>query len=331
MPPISPHKRVRATFRGIWKHTFPREDPSLKNQTELATVDDETYHKAYTANPSTLRDRVIQVVYFIVFFGWLRLVIALIATAVSCLLLTPLYICHRSAAICSYVVPVSEWIAQRYIRILCWCFGIWRISVRGKPDPKTRCFTYNHTCLLDGPLFFMYSMFTIVITAGVIKIPFFGKLFIGARSIFIDRWKVNAGNGKAMSDGILDHSKLPLAVAPEGKISDGSYLFRFRRGAFLTDEQLQPATIRYTEYLTTANISLNSLPASVFDWLWLCLCVPFARCEVTFLDPIPPEKLRGKLPEERADMVQLITANSLGTLASSRTNHEIFGLQRKAE
>jgi 1-acyl-sn-glycerol-3-phosphate acyltransferase len=315
----------------MWSHTFPREDASLKNQTELTPVDDETYQTAYKAKPSTVRDRLIQVVYFVVFFGWLRLPIALIATVSFSLLVTPLYLVHRSAAICQYVVPVAEWIAQRYIRTLCWCFGIWWISVRGRPDPRTRCFTFNHTCLLDGPLFFMYAMFTIVVTSGVIKIPFYGKLFVGARSIFIDRHKGNAGNAKAMSDGIMDHSKLPLGLAPEAKISNGTYIFRFRRGAFLTDEQIQPATIRYTEYLTTANISLNSLPDSVFEWFWLCLCVPFARCEVTFLDPLTPEELNGKLPEEKADMVQLITANSLGTLASSRTSHEIFGVPRKSE
>jgi 1-acyl-sn-glycerol-3-phosphate acyltransferase len=312
----------------MFMHLFPRDDVSLKSQTSLTNIDNETYHGGYIARPSTLRDRLIQVTYFVIFFGWLRLIILITSTVAFCISIIPIYVFHRTERVRRWIVPPAEWIAKRYIRIVCWCLGVYWISVHGKPDPKTRCFTYNHVTLLDGPLFYMYAQFTIVMTAGILSVPYFGKAMVAAQAMFIDRRKTD-GNSKVLSDGIRNHAIFPVAVAPEAKISNGDYLFRFRRGAFLTDEQLQPATIRYREFLTCANISLNSLPDSDLEWLWLSLCIPFSVCDLTFLDPLPPEKIAGMSPQQKADMVQLIMANSLGTLASSRSSHEIFGLKRK--
>jgi hypothetical protein len=50
---------------------------------------------------------------------------------------------------------------------------------------------------------------------------------------------------------------------------------------------------------------------------------------VTYLESIPAEVLSPKTPQERADYVELVMANSLGTLAGARTSHELFGTQKK--
>jgi hypothetical protein len=44
--------------------------------------------------------------------------------------------------------------------------------------------------------------------------------------------------------------------------------------------------------------------------------------------PLPLRSVAGKTPEQRADLVQLAMANSLGTLAAARTSHELFGMQK---
>jgi hypothetical protein len=146
-------------------------------------------------------------------------------------------------------------------------------------------------------------------------------------ALFIDRRK-SEGNSQLLADAMDNDKLLPLAVAPEAKISRGDYLFRFRTGAFLTDNPLQPMTIRYTRFLPFAGISPNAVLDSNLEWFWMCLCCPGAVCDVTYLDLVTGEQLAGKSPRERADTVQLIMANALGTLASSRSSHEIFAAKK---
>jgi hypothetical protein len=134
-----------------------------------------------------------------------------------------------------------------------------------------------------------------------------------------------------ISDAILNHDIFPVAIAPEGKTSSGDFLFRFRTGGFLTDEMIQPVTLRYSHWFPIANITMNSLPRSVWERLFLCLCVPLGSCDITYLEPIGKDVLAEKTPEERADLTQLRMANSLGTLASARSSREIFGIKEKEE
>jgi 1-acyl-sn-glycerol-3-phosphate acyltransferase len=167
-----------------------------------------------------------------------------------------------------------------------------------------------------------------VILAGILKFPILGRGLKAAEALFIDRSRLG-NNPRLLSDAMEDRNSPPLAVAPEGKISKGDYVFRFRTGAFLTDKVIQPLTIRYKEFLPFANITLNSVQKNDLEWFWFCFCCPGAVCELTYLDSIPSEILEGKTPRERADMAQLIMANALGTLAISRSSHEIFTKREK--
>jgi 1-acyl-sn-glycerol-3-phosphate acyltransferase len=174
---------------------------------------------------------------------------------------------------------------------------------------------------------YCFSQFTIAITIGVLKIPYFGKVVAAAQAIFVDRHK-SEGNSRLFKATVLNRETFPLAVAPEAKISTGDFLFRFRTGGFLTDEMIQPVTIRYTHFLPWANITMNAIVLSVWEWFFLSFCVPFGYCDVTYLDPIPQEAIAEKSPEQRADMTQLAIANALGTIAGNRTSHEIFGMEK---
>jgi 1-acyl-sn-glycerol-3-phosphate acyltransferase len=304
-------------------HRFPREDPSLKNQEALTPISDEFYKSVYTAPHSGILDRVIQILFFIFFLGWLRLIVMVTATVLAIILLFPLFIASWHESLVAIVLPVEERVAQIYIRVLAFTLGLYYIKINGEPDPDTRCFVYNHLCLLDGPLFYLPRKFSLVCTAGLKSLPYVNRLFMAVHTIFIDRSK-SSGNTTLLQEGISNHSIYPLAVAPEGKISNGDMLFKFRTGAFVAVEQIQPVTFRYTHLLPVAGITLNSLVDSPLEWLWLCFCVPAAMVEITFLEPISVDKLKDKTPAERAEMAQLIMANHLGTLAGSRTSHEIF-------
>jgi 1-acyl-sn-glycerol-3-phosphate acyltransferase len=312
----------------MFKHVFPRCDPSLHHQTELTPVNDETYRKGWVPPCSTRLHRAIQIVFFIVFFGWLRGLLLLLFTLIYIVILSPLVIFFGFEPLRAFWIPICEEIAKIYIPLVAMCLGVFRIRSHQKPHPDARVIVYNHVCLLDGPIVYCFSQFTIALTAGVQKIPFFGKVVTSSLAIFIDRRK-SEGNSLLLKNAVLNKEIFPLAVAPEAKISTGDFLFRFRTGGFHTDEMIQPVTIRYTHFLPWANITMNAVVRSVWEWFFLSLCVPFGYCDVTYLEPIPKEALTGKTPEQRADMAQLALANALGTLASARTSHEIFGMEKK--
>jgi 1-acyl-sn-glycerol-3-phosphate acyltransferase len=309
-------------------HRFPRCSPSLKSQTEPTNIDDATYHEGYTAPRSTIFDRVIQVIFFFLFFGWFRCLLFIFIMTFFMFSIIPL------ATFCDYetirllYLPIAVWISRHIVLpVVRFCLGVYKVRIHGKPDPAARCRIYNHVTLLDGPIVYIYSQFTIVILAGIQTIPILGRALKAAESLFIDR-SHSEGNSKLICNAMADPSIVPLAVAPEGKISNGDYIFRFRTGAFLTDQIIQPITIRYTHFLPIANITLNALPDNDLEWFWLCFCCPGAVCDLTYLESIPTERLAGKTPRERADMAQLIIANALGTLASARSSHEIFAKKK---
>jgi 1-acyl-sn-glycerol-3-phosphate acyltransferase len=289
------------------------------------------YRQGYTGYQSTITDRIIQVCFFVIFFGWLRLILFVINAIIGLLVLLPLALFYAYDRTRVVYYPFVAW----FLRNFCFpfaaaCLSIYRIRWHGKPDCRTRCFIYNHTCFLDGPLVYTGSQFTIVITAGILKLPIVGKAMRAVESLFIDRRKTE-GNSKIVCDAIANPYLRPLAVAPEAKISKGDYLFRFRTGAFLTDDPVQPMTIRYTSFLPIAGISPAAVLNNDLEWFWMCFCSPGAICDITYLDLLPREQLTGKSPRERADMVQVIMANALGTLASARSSHEIFGVKKKME
>jgi hypothetical protein len=56
-------------------------------------------------------------------------------------------------------------------------------------------------------------------------------------------------------------------------------------------------------YLPWGKITLNSLQESTVESFLVGLCVPFAICDLTFLEPVTAEQFAGKEPQEKVDMV----------------------------
>jgi 1-acyl-sn-glycerol-3-phosphate acyltransferase len=305
-------------------HRFPREDASLKSQTQPTAVDDATYRAGYLPHESSTRDRVVQVVFFILFFGWLRMLIFAVSTLLFVIVLIPLALLSDNDTARRLYLPIAIFFIRNFwLPVSFGCLGIFRVRRNGGIDPRARCCIFNHTSLLDGPLLFLGQRVTIVTHVGITGVPIIGRALKAAETVFIDRSKKD-GNSQIITRAMENARLPPLAVAPEGKISNGDYVFRFRTGAFLTDCVLQPVTIRYSHFLPFAGITPNALLDNDLDWFWLCFCCPWASVELNYLEPILPEQLQGRTPQERADMAQLRIANALGTLASARSSREIF-------
>lgn len=314
---------------GIIYGCWPTYDPKLKKQTELSDISDEEFKKVYTPVPCTTVQKIIQVIFFFIFGGWLRILLCIATTVIYLIIISPwMILCNRLDIIGPYVW-IGQVLSQYYIRMICFFLGVYWIKWDGKFDKKTRQISYNHTALIDGPMIYIRQIFTVVMMSGVKSVPFFGRIATVSSSIFIDRSKAGQGNSEAISEGLRKKDSWPIAIAPEGKITNGTVVLKFRTGSFLTDEQIQPVAIRYYNLFPWSGTTLNWVTDGFWEYLWLCFCCPGVIAHITIMDPIPSEELKDMQPADRAKMVQLKLANQLGTRAVSRTSHAIFAKKKE--
>jgi 1-acyl-sn-glycerol-3-phosphate acyltransferase len=299
---------------------WPRDCPTLHEQTELSDISADAFNASFAPQPLSAIQRIGQVLSFVFFLGWLRVILFFVIN----LLFIPVLF--------AMMAIVSRWqstmgfgclLGAFYGRCLLFCAGVYWIRVRGHVDAGTRQLSYNHTAALDGFVLYWEHRFRIALMAGVRDAPMFGKMMIAAGAIFIERTRTQ-GASAAISEGIRDHSLPPVAIAPEGKLSNGDLVFRFRTGGFLTDEQIQPVTIRYYRLLPALGCTLGWFVDSFWVFIIRIFCSPGYIVDVNFLDPLTSDQLAGKTPVERADMTQLAIANYLGTLAINKTTKSFF-------
>jgi 1-acyl-sn-glycerol-3-phosphate acyltransferase len=299
---------------------WPRDSLDLHHQTELSDISQKDFNATFEPKPLTRFQRHAQWVTFFLFFGWLRIILWFVFNV---FFLTIFYILIAILPLYHGVVHLGRRVGQLYGRALLFCYGIYWIRVQGQIDDATRQITYNHTTIMDGIMIFYEKIFTIVLMAGVRNTPIFGRLMTAAESIFIERTQVQGASGQ-ISDGIRNHAIPPIAIAPEGKLSNGDIVFRFRTGGFLTDEQIQPIALRYYRILPWVGTTLSWFVPSFWQYMFGVFCSPGYIGEITILPPFTTEQLKGKEPVERADMTQLAIANYLGTLAINQTTKAFF-------
>jgi 1-acyl-sn-glycerol-3-phosphate acyltransferase len=214
------------------------------SQTDLTHISEEEFQAAFTPEPISFLQRIFQVLFFIT-IGWIRLILLLIFNVLFLLLHQP-FLPFTPENQIAQLITLS--MGRFYVRFMLFFFGLFYVRVQGHPDPNTRQFCFNHTSPFDGVLFFSQHLLAFVMMSGIRSVPVYGKLMEVAGSVFIDR-SSQSGNSQVLSNLIQDKSRPPLGLAPEGKLSNGDVVYKFRTGGFLTSEQIQPVTIRYYRLL----------------------------------------------------------------------------------
>jgi len=219
-------------------------------------------------------------------------------------------------------------VTQVYIRVVYFLMSIYKIEVKGKIDEKTRAVFFNHVTVTDGPAVWMIKPFRCIIASGVKKVPFFGKVVQFTRCIFVERSKTE-GQSQLIMDAMQDHNMDYIALAPEGKTTQGNYMLAFRTGGFLTNEQVQPIVLRYHSL---------SFGCTGFHWsvgfrqfLWRTFSCPYTKLTINILPPLNSEEYLKASAQERAKMAQLSMANALGLKAIDQTSKEYFNAKAKKE
>ena len=314
----------------MFTHLVPSYDEKFTHQTELSDISDDEFNSGIIPEKATFRDRCIQLLLFLVFFGWLRAIVLIIMFVIYCVLMTPVLV-FAYTKYRSYVTPPFIHLTRFFLRLSYFLLGFYYIKVNGTLDKRARLYVFNHQTVLDGPLLYIFRPFKVIGMIEMKKVPVFGRILVSVDTIFVDR----SNNGAGMSHNIANYLKgdansRPLALAPEGKTTKGKFLLQFRTGAFLEPVPVQPVAIRYTEYLPYGKAGIVWAVGGFGEWLWRSLCLPMATIEMTYMPLIDNEEYLAMSPADKAKHLNLIFANQLGVQATNRSNRNLLQ-KRKAE
>lgn len=296
----------------------PHKDEKYSHQTKLSSVTDEEYAENTVPWVATWKDRLIQLFFFIVFFGWLRFLLLLMITIVYVIIMLPVILFCNNPKICKYTVGPGIVVTRIYFRFLFFFLGCFVIKRKGKLDPNARCIIYNHNTLIDGLLIYMLQPFRVIVLDQEKSTPIIGQILTACGSIFVGRSK-HEGFSKVITNYLSEKRDMPLAIAPEGRTNKGFFMLSFRTGAFIADAPIQPVTLRYKNLLPFGRTGIIWTYAQPLEWLIRVFCMPACIVEMDFLPVVQGAEFYSKTPAEKALYCNLLMANHLQTKASDRS------------
>jgi 1-acyl-sn-glycerol-3-phosphate acyltransferase len=126
-----------------------------------------------------------------------------------------------------------------------------------------------------------------------------------------------------ISESIDDLTKKPLVIYPEGTMTNGTLLLKFRTGAFLTKQPIQAFAVRYWQTLVPKGWNTNAYTEPNFLlYFFGLLSLPPSVVTVELLPVIYPKE--GETPDQLATRVQLAVANALKVKAVTRSSSHVF-------
>lgn len=311
----------------LWEST-PRYSEKYTHQTKLSSVTDEEFKENTIPWVATWKDRIIQLTFFIVFLGWLRLILLLAVTLIYVTIMSPVLIFYKRPSIIKRLYKPGVFVTRIYFRFLFFFLGCFVIKKKGKLDPNARCIIFNHHTLIDGLLIYMFQPFQVIGIEKLGRDPIIGQILTASGSIFVDRSK-HEGLSKVITNYLSEKRDKPLAIASEGRTEKGLFMLAFRTGAFIADAPIQPVTLRFKNFLPYGRTGIIWTYAQPYEWLIRVLSMPACIVEIDFLPVLQGPEFYSKSPAEKANYTNLVMANHLGTLASDRSTRFYYHDQNK--
>ena len=297
----------------------PTFDPNLQNQTKLSSISDEEFKKGVVPTKATLKDRVIQVILFILGFGWLRLLLLIGVTIIYAILIMLPVLFPKVPLVVKFGINLS----RVYFRVAFFLLGLVWINVKGRIDDKARCILFNHQTVLDGPLIYIFKPFTVLGMAELKRAFLVGPILEVVDTVFVDRSK-HEGTSQKITGYLESGGARPMALSPEGKTTKGRFLLQFRTGSFIARVPVQCAAIRYRQFFAYGEAGVVWAVGGFVEWLKRILCLPFFTVDIEFLPVMDSDEFLSKTPQEKALECNLLMANKLGVLASDRSSRDMF-------
>lgn len=212
-------------------------------------------------------------------------------------------------------------------RVLLFCFGFLRITVKGSPAPGVGVLVSNHHCFLDGLIWVAISTPRIFAEKANFSSPFM-KVFAEALDIVLfDR--SGAESRRAARETMaksaqqaFEGKKNPILVFPTGTTTNSQVLITFKDGAFAPGLPVQPAVLRF-KFKHCDPCWVFSGPGTLM-LVFRLMCQIYNALEVEFLPVHVPTEEEKKEPFKFARSVQLEMADAMGVPV---TEHSVEDLQ----
>ena len=303
----------------------PVYNPDLTNQTKLSDISDEEFKTVWMEYKYNWKQRLFQAICFVIFLTPLRIVIGLLYT-----------ICYLLVADIGFVVGHLFHIDDDRIRkallpfgqvvtrgTLYFCGLVW-IQEKGHFHKNCRFIICNHTAITDPIVLLSRIPFSPIIKAECEDVWYFKYDFAVIDPIFVKRDRAR-GQTKLLLDRANDPSKNPVLVFPEGTIPGDDYMLKFHKSSFLTEHDVQPVVLTY--HMPFVPQGLNTYrwkKVSIFQHFFLMACMPPSYVTIEWLDPINLKTTGEGDIDKFAERAELIMANKLGLLATTRSSNEIY-------
>jgi 1-acyl-sn-glycerol-3-phosphate acyltransferase len=154
-----------------------------------------------------------------------------------------------------------------------------------KPGIGTGVVICNHSSFLDVFVLFKRKI-AFLSKAGIAKAPIFGQIAVERQCIFVNR--DDSKNKTAVLDKLKRRADLasegkihPVCVFPEGTVSNGRSLMKFKKGAFMTDK---PIKIMALKYGNDSNFSTSMANINLLACIAFTLSQPTMNLELHELD-----------------------------------------------
>ena len=143
----------------------------------------------------------------------------------------------------------------------------------------------NHVSFLDIFILFMKQM-SFLSKEGVGRVPIFGTFAVDRQCTFVNRdeskdkekvLEILKQRAERASQGLIS----PLCVFPEGTVSNGRSLMKFKKGAFISDKPIKVLALKYGDdsMFCPSIANINIVVAIVLTY-----CQPWTTLEVHELD-----------------------------------------------
>ena len=191
-----------------------------------------------------------------------------------------------------------------------------------------------HTSYFDAVLMWWSNTPSCVIAEDKIKIPIYGKTWTLFQYLTVQRRDANSRENTEKE--ILRRTNVhkhpnederwpQIALFPEGVITNGKQLMRFKNGAFKPGKPVQPVLIRYPNEIDTVTLDRRNPMQGV----WVTLCQPLTRVELEYLPVCYPSVDEKSDPELFSTNVNKLMATKLLLPRSEMTYKEAEQQQKK--
>lgn len=139
----------------------------------------------------------------------------------------------------------------------------------------------NHSSFLDVFALYMQDI-SFLSKEGVVKVPVFGDLAITRMCTFVNRDDAKDKEKvlqllKERAENASQGKISPLCVFPEGTVTNGRSLMKFKKGAFVSDKPIKIMALKWGD---DSNYSTSMVNINVIACIIMTICQPSLTLEI---------------------------------------------------